>query len=79
MDVRDVNDLKGGFSAGSWAGGGGLRSHWNSISFDSWPLAESKYCKAEELRGSGADCHDSEVMGEDGTLKSNGSSAGKVS
>ncbi len=79
MDVRDVNDLKGRFSARSWAGGGGLGSHRNSIRFDSWPLAESEYCKAEKLRGSGADGHDSEVMSEDGTLKSNGSSAGKVS
>jgi len=79
MDVRNVNHLKGRFSAGSWAGGGRLGSHWNSIRFDSWPLAESKYCKAEELRGSGADCHDSEVMGENGTLKSNSSSAEEVS
>jgi hypothetical protein len=79
MNIRNMNDLDWRFSAGSWASGSWFVAHGNGVSFDIWPLAEPKDCEAEKLRGPGANCHDSEVVGEDWTFESNGTGAEKVS
>ncbi len=77
MDVGNMNNLNWRFSTGSWTSGIGFGAHGNCVGFYIWPLTKSKDCKAEELRGPGADCHDSEVVGKNRTFESDGSSAEK--
>jgi hypothetical protein len=79
MDIRNMDNLDWRFSTGSWASGGWFGTQGNSVSFNVWPLAEPKDCKAEELGGAGSDCHDAQVVSKDGAFEGNGSVAEKVS
>jgi hypothetical protein len=79
VNVRNMNDLNWRFSTGSRTCRSWFATHGDGISFNVWPLAESKDCKTKQLRRSGADCHDPEVMGKDWTFESDSTGAEKVS
>lgn len=75
MDIRDMNNLNGRLSAGSWTGGVWFVSRGYGVFCDGGPLAEAEDGEAEEGRSSGSDGHYAQVMCENWPFEGDGASA----
>lgn len=63
MDIRDMNDLNWSFPADCRSLDFWLDGHRYCVRLNSWPLTQAENSQAEELRCTGADGHDPEVVG----------------
>ncbi len=78
VDIRDVDNLNWGVSAGIWTGSIRFGGQGDVVCFDRGILAEPEEGEAEDGRSPGSNGHFTKVVGEDRTFKCNCTSANVV-